>query len=258
MMLEKKLKVVLALGAVIVLGTGFVVGQWASAEDAPKSKFTDRTEAVRNEVPPKPEPSKPASTEKRREVVFRFPAGTYVKEFDAEPFGSGRLTWTYEDDRVSGAIELGSQQFGVSLELAIESEISMSRHGTIYGVINNVRVTQFKVNPEMLGLKNFPVKIGPGLYSFIEPLMNDILVDLPFSYHCRVEGNRMTISNYRILLSGSNLFGKLGWMLTTDSAIQAYSMFQALGASMEGTYQLTDEKQTKPRPGAQKIKLESR
>ena len=220
------------LAAVVLVAAGLGAGfgsQWASA---------DPPAPVAANVPaPQPEP--PA---KRREAVTRFPKGTFVKEFEVAPYGGGSLTFTYADDRVSSAIEVSVPQFGGEIELATESELAMSKNGVIYGIINSVRLSKLKLNPELVALP-----IGAGAYPLIEPLVNDTLVDVPFSYRCRVDGDRMVISNYRILASGPNPLGKLGGLAAKDGNLAFLSYFQILGTAIEGTYTLAEAKEPKPR-----------
>ena len=71
--------------------------------------------------------------------------------------------------------------------------------------------------------------------------------DLPFSYQFRVQGDRLVISNFRMLLAGPNPLGKLGGLAAKDGGLAALSYFQALGTAVEGTY-TAGEAREKPAP----------
>ncbi len=205
---------------------GSTAAPWAGAEPPAAPKV----------AAPKPEVAKPEPA-LVREAPRALPSGTFVKEFDVEPYASGSLTWTYDGDRVGGVIEVSAPIVGGEVELETDSELSVSSHGVIYGVINAVRLNRLRLPPDLAA----EFKVGPGAYSVIEPLVNDALVDVPFSYQCRAQGERITISNYRILLSGPNPLGKLGGLaLGGEGAILAY--FQAVGTAIEGTYTRADGK----------------
>jgi hypothetical protein len=129
---------------------------------------------------------------------------------------------------------------GFEFALTTEAEISLSSTGTVYGVLTSVHLQKIKV-PE--GEEYAKLKPFLGLWPVIEPLVNEVCVDLPFSYHCRVQDDRIVISNFRILLSGPNPLGKLGGLFAAKdddqtAAGMAYALtyFQALGTAMEGTY----------------------
>lgn len=246
----------LALAALLAVGlVGFGVGHWASASNGPKE---DR-QAFRNDADPRAAPrplgaarekeeeeplpaqavkneAPPGAAGRRREAIIRLPVGTFTKEIDAAPYGHGRLTWTYEDDRVLGLIE--ASVMGGEVELSTEAEYSLSSNGTIYGLITSVRLNHLRLpdNEEFAEFKPFV-----GLWTAVEPLVNEVLVDLPFSYQFRVQGDRLVINNFRILLAGPNPLGKLGGVvggLESELAVLAY--FQGLGIALEGTYHAAD------------------
>lgn len=253
----------LALAALLTVGlAGFGVGHWASASNAAKEdRQGSRNDADRPAAPrPRgalkekdeedPLPARVAINEskpieapvvagRRREAIIRLPSGTFTKEVEAAPYGHGRLTWSYEEDRVQGLIE--AAVMGGEIELATEAEVSLSNNGTIYGLLTSVRLNHLRLpdNEEFAGFKQFA-----GLWSAVEPLVNETLTDLPFSYQFRVQGDRLVISNFRILLAGPNPLGKLGGLVAKDLAILSY--FQALGIALEGTYTSTDAKEKTP------------
>ena len=219
---QKRVRLVAAI-AVMVAGLAVALAApWASADPPPNVSGAGAVSLP------------PAATDvpvKRREAVTRFPVGTFIKEFEAQPYGDGSLTFTYSDDKVSSLIEVNVPEFGGEVEFATESELSMSQNGVIYGIINSVRLTKLKLIPELT--KDFPLTANA--YPLIEPLVNEVMVDLPFSYRCRIDGDRMTISNYRILISGPNPFGKLG-LFSAGDAFGYLAYGQAIGTAMEGTY----------------------
>jgi len=200
--------------------------------------------AVSSDSPP---PATPA-TGRRQEAVLAMPRGTFVKAFAVEPFCKGRLVWNYEDDHVTGTIECESAMAGASAELAVESEIAMSSSGVVFGVITAVRLTDFKLNPQLLAAasEGFPLKVGPEIYPLIEPIVNELLIDMPFSYHCRVRGDRMTISHARIGPSGP--LAKYAMVVAPGVA----GPIQAPALALEGTYTRLAEKEApapkKPAP----------
>lgn len=261
----------IALAALLAVGlTGFGIGHWASASNDAKEERSSLRKDADPQGAPRPrgaakekevedpllgrlanEEAKaneaPAVPGRRREAVIRLPLGTFMKEVDAAPYGRGRLTWTYEEDRVLGLIE--GSVMGGEVELATEAEISLSSNGTIYGLITGVRLNNLRLpeNEQFAELKPFA-----GLYPIIEPLVNETLMDLPFSYQFRVQKDRLVISNFRILLAGPNPLGKLGGLtggLNGELALLSY--FQALAVALEGTYTNADAPEkapTKKRP----------
>lgn len=240
----------IVLAALLVVGlTGIGIGHWATASNGSK----DDRQSLRNEADPRvaarprgaakekeeeePLPAQAAKNEapagvpgRRREAVIRLPSGTFTKEVDAAPYGHGRLTWTYEEDRVLGLIE--ASVMGGEIELATEAEYSLSSNGTIYGLITGIRLNHLRLpdSEEFAELKQFT-----GLWSAVEPLVTETLIDLPFSYQFRVQGDHLVITNFRILGAGPNPLGKLGGLLGGNEFI-IVSGFQALGLALEGTY----------------------
>ncbi len=240
---------------------GFGLAQWASATDGRQSKDPEKapTVAINSKEqgpqtggakePAKAEEAKPQSSARRSEAVIRLPVGTFVKEIEADPYGEGRVVWTYEDDRVIGSIE--GSVMGFEFALATEAEISLSSNGTVYGILTSVRLTQLKVpnGEEYAQMKPFL-----GLWPAIEPLVNEVCVDMPFSYHCRVQNDRIVISNFRILLSGPNPLGKLGGLAAAgqgngNEMFAGLAYFQALGTALEGTYRAGDASEKSPPKG---------
>lgn len=237
-----KYVIVAALLAVGLGGLG--LGHWAAAShDGPERKaragdpdargaiqrptVRDR-EAEESEPPPPNKEGRPSVPGRRREAVIRLPQGTFVREVDASPYGWGRLTWTYEDERVLGIIE-GSVR-GCEFEVATEAEYSLSSTGAIYGLVTSVQLNHLRLSEEV-GLEEFRPFVAAA-----EPLLNEMVLDLPFSYHFRVQGDRLIISNFRMLLAGPNPLGKLGGLASGSNGLEALSYFQALGTAIEGTY----------------------
>jgi RNA polymerase sigma factor (sigma-70 family) len=269
-MITNRLKSIV-LAALLVVGlAGFGVHHWASASNGPESPKASNDQAdsrllFQKAIPSKDRDSRnpqtaptgrqvdealPAAPGRRREAVIRLPMGTFAKEVDASPYGSGCLTWTYEEERVLGLIE--ASVMGVEVELATEAEYSLSSTGVIYGVITSVRLNHLKL-PD--GEQFAQLKPFVGLWSAVEPLFNEVMIDLPFSYHFRVQGDRLIITNFRMLLAGPNPLGKLGGLAGNGNGNDAFAVlaaFQALGTAIEGTY-LTPDAKDKPtfnkRPG---------
>jgi DNA-directed RNA polymerase specialized sigma24 family protein len=182
-----------------------------------------------------------AALARRREAVIRLPVGTFVKEVEVRPYGSGRLTWTYEEDRVSGLIEASGM--GFELELATEAEISLSSNGTIYGLITSVQLRHLAL-PDGKDLGD--LKPLEALWGAAEPLVNDLLLDVPFSYNFRMQGDRLILSNFRILLAGPNPLGKLGGAVAGLKEFAPIAYFQVLSTALEGTYIAEGKEQSAP------------
>jgi RNA polymerase sigma factor (sigma-70 family) len=201
---------------------------------------------------PKADEPRPAVPGRRREAIIRVPTGTFVREVNAAPYGAGRLTWTYEEDRVQGLVE--GSVMGVEFELATEAEFSLSSNGTIYGLITGVQLNHLRLpaGDELGQLKQFE-----GLVSAAEPLINEVMLDMPFSYQFRVQGDRLIINNFRMMLAGPNPLGKLGGLAMQDGGLAALTYFQALGAAVEGTYTASDAKE-RPAPARRPLFLKSR
>jgi RNA polymerase sigma factor (sigma-70 family) len=252
----------LALAVLLVVGlVGYGLARWASASDGARTGHNGPAAEARDTagVPgpragkdavdppdakdaPKANDARPGAGGRRREAVIRMPLGVYAKEINVPPYGSGRVTWTYEEERVLGLIE--GSVMGVEFEMATEAEISLSSNGTIYGVVNSARLTHLKL-PDTKEFEE--IKPFVGLWPVVEPLINEVTTDLPFSYQFRIQGDRLTISNFRILLAGPNPLGKLGGLAAAKDgggkdALAAITYFQALGTAFEGTYTLQDGK----------------
>jgi hypothetical protein len=238
-----------ALAALLAVGlAGWGVGRWAPAAAGPAEERRGPADEPAARAAPggkeaaKPDEVRPAG--RRREAVIRLPAGAFVKEVDAAPYGSGRLTWTYEEDRVLGLVE--GSVMGFEFELATEAEYSLSSNGTIYGVITSVQLNHLRV-PD--GEEFAQIKPFAGLWPALEPLVNDVLLDLPFSYRFRVQGDRLVISNFRMLLAGPNPLGKVGGLMGgggNNEALIVLAYFQALGTAIEGTYTSADAREKPP------------
>jgi RNA polymerase sigma factor (sigma-70 family) len=275
-MMWDRLKYVLVAALLAVGLVGFGIGQWVTAADRqgsaakalpdePGDRVTSTRPAAKGKevAAPPEEPGgkeavkaeeRPGAAGRRREIVIRLPAGTYVKEVDVAPYGSGRLTWNYEEDRVTGLIE--GSVMGVEFEIATEAEYTLSSNGSIYGIVTGFRVNHLRL-PD--GDQFGELKPYAGLYPLVEPLINEVTTDLPFSYRFRVQDDRLVISNYRILLSGPNPLGKLGGLTAGggNEALAFLAYFQALGTAIEGTYTATDGKE-KPAPGKRPLFMKPR
>lgn len=240
-----------ALAAAAMLATGligFVVGQWASADPSgpPRKPAAPAAPAYTAEAVPPAQPAKEAKADdgkpnpgRRREAVIRMPVGTFVKEFEATPYGSGRVIWEYQEDRVLGRIE--ASVMGAEVELVTEAEISISRNGTIYGLLTSVRVDRLHIpeTEEFAMLRPYA-----GLWPLLEPVVAEMTTDLPFSYQVRVSGDRLSIHNFRMLLAGPNPLGKLGGALGVEGGVgTALAAFSALGVAVEGSYTAADAKE---------------
>jgi RNA polymerase sigma factor (sigma-70 family) len=252
----------IALAALVALGlVGVGVRYGASAPNGPGPRDERPLAGPQRPGPPaadkgeaKADEGRPAVPGRRREAVIRLPSGAFAKEVDVPPYGSGRLTWTYEEDRVLGLLE--ASVMGFEVELATEAEYSLSSNGTIYGLVTGVRLNHFRV-PD--GEQWAELKPFAGLWPVAEPLVQDVLLDMPFSYRFRVQGDRLVLSNFRILLAGPNPLGKLGGLAgagggSGNEAFVALAAFQALGTALEGTYTATDAKE-RPAPGKRPLFL---
>jgi RNA polymerase sigma factor (sigma-70 family) len=255
-MIWNKLKYA-ALAALLTAAViGFGVGRWATATAGPAddrradptapgaakpAAVVMREEGPKEAAPPKIEEGKPGVPGKRREAVIRLPVGTYTKDVDVPPYGAGRVTWTYEEDRVLGTIE--ASVMGFELEIQTEAEYSLSGNGTIYGLLTGFKIShvKFPAQGELAELGQYAA-----FWPLIEPMMTEFFTDMPFSYQFRVSGDRLSITNYRALLAGPNPLGKLGGVLAAAEVGEevgvVLAFFQAFGMAMEGNYVLADAK----------------
>jgi hypothetical protein len=124
----------------------------------------------------------------------------------------------------------------------------MASNGTIYGIVTGFKVTHVKLPAEMKG--EFAGVDLVKAWPLVEPLVNDVMTDLPFSYSFRLVGDRLTILNYRILLAGPNPLGKIGGLTggRNNDAFAAIAYFQALGTAIEGSYTVVDADHEKEAP----------
>lgn len=266
-MMWTKLRVMLAVLMLTVGVGGFALGQWATDKSAkPKADTVEKVAAapVKAEEPVLARSVKPDEGKlvgRRKEAVIKLPTGTFVKEIDVQPYGSGRLSWTFEDEKILGAIEASLPMFGVDIELQTEAEYSLSSNGTIYGVVTAVKLVNLKVNEALLAqgdkeaAEEFKAIIG--MVKAAEPLIAEMFNDLPFSYQFRLNGDRLVIQNYRTLLAGPNPLMKLAPLLGDVDGLgefaEAMMYFQPLSTAMEGTYTAADSDapvvpQKKPTP----------
>src|SRR5262249_54849207 len=181
------------LAILLIAGlTGFGVYQWGTASDGPDKETKLRSEDVTGKEHAKGDSARPGPVGRRREAIIRLPVGTFLKEVET-PYGSGRLTWTYDEERIMG--HLDGNVLGGEFNVSIAAEYSLSSNGTIYGLITAFRVNHLRLpDGEFAELKPF-LDAWPA----IEPVVNELLIDLPFSYQFRVQGDRLVISNYRML-----------------------------------------------------------
>ena len=261
-MLWNKIKMWAALTLLAAPVIGFGLGKWATAsppaddrrapvaaepgEAKPVTQIASRDReapppaATAKEQAANAEPARPGVPGRRREAIIRLPVGTYVKEVDVPPYGSGRIAWTYEEDRVLGVIE--GSVMGVEFEFNTEAEFALSTNGTIYGILTGGKIAHLKFPAQgELG----ELALYGAMWPLFEPVVSEMLTDLPFSYQFRVQGDRLVISNFRALLAGPNPLGKLGGIIAAEGGghkelfgVLAY--FQALSLAMEGTYTAGD------------------
>jgi len=254
-MMWTKLRVVLAVLMLTVGVGGFALGQWATDKSArPKADAAGEkvaTAPAKAEEPVTAKPAKPDEGKpvgRRKEAVIKVPTGTFVKEIDVPPYGSGRLSWTFEDEKILGTIEASLPMFGVDIELQTEAEYSLSSSGTIYGVVTAVKLVNLKVNEALLaqGGKGEAAEFKAiiGMVKAAEPLIAEMFNDLPFSYQFRLSGDRLVIQNYRTLLAGPNPLMKVAPLLGNAGGLEgvagAMLYFQAIGTAFEGTYTASD------------------
>jgi RNA polymerase sigma factor (sigma-70 family) len=261
----------IVLATLIVVGlAGLGLRQWASATAGPGDKrSTVATESDHRDPLPvgadlkdkgKAEEARPGPMVRRREAVIRLPSGSFVKEVSAMPYGTGRITWTYEEERVVGLIE--GSVMGVEFEVATEAEYALSSNGTIYGLVTSLRVEhlRFPETGAISGRSHLPLQEILGLWSAFEPVVTEMTTDLPFSYRFRVQGDRLIISNFRILLAGPNPLGKLGGVMAgkDKDGLEVLAYFQALGTALEGTYLSTEAKEKLSAPGKRPLFMKPR
>jgi hypothetical protein len=259
-----KLRVLLAVLMLTVGVGGFALGQWATDKKKPeageKAVVPAKAEEPAAPKPAKPDETKPA-TGRRKEAVIKLPVGTFVKEVEVAPYGSGRLSWTFEEEKVLGKIEASIPMMGVDFELHTEAEYSLSSNGTLYGVVTGVKLASLKVNESLLvgadkgAAEQF--KMIFGLVKAAEPLIAEMFTDLPFSYQFRLTGDRLVILNYRTLLAGPNPLMKLTPLIGSAALFGGFAesaaYFQPLAVAIEGTYTATDgDEEAKKKPAAGK------
>jgi RNA polymerase sigma factor (sigma-70 family) len=261
-----KLRVLLAVLMMSVGVGGFALGQWATDKKKPeageKVAVPAKAEEPAAPKPAKPDESKPA-TGRRKEAVIKLPTGTFAKDIEVAPYGSGRLSWTFEDEKVLGKIEASIPVMGVDVELHTEAEYSLSSSGTIYGVVTSVKLASLKVNEGLFvgadkgAAEQFKAILG--MVKAAEPLIAEMFTDLPFSYQFRLTGDRLVILNYRTLLAGPNPLMKVAPLLGGNDALgelaQVTMGFQMLSTAIEGTYTASDgEEEPKKKPAVGKSK----
>ena len=243
MQIVPKMSVVVAI--VMAGMIGVVADRWLVASPPIDAKDSSPVAAP----PAKPRSATPVSvaTEspviapvRKTDVVLRLPVGTYTKEIEAAPYGSGRITWTYTDDnRVLGRVVVS--MMGVELDFSTEADIAMASTGTVYGVLTEVSLNKVRV----VGSELAELQAYAGFASLAEPLIGDFLVDLPFSYRCQVSGDRLVIRNFRTLLAGTNPVARLGPLAGEMGEIGGFLMyFQAINVVLEGTYRSSDASPT--------------
>ncbi|VTS08480.1 hypothetical protein [Tuwongella immobilis] len=159
--------------------------------------------------------------------------GRFIKEVDVSPYGSGKVTLDFSPDGTVTSHMTGNV-LGVEFSLTTEAEVSISKHGVIYGVVTDVQLGTIK--PGALAAEAAgELQLYMQLLKAAEPLINDVMVDMPFSYHLRTQGDRLMISQFRVMLAGPNPLGKFGALgMGDEAAVLGY--FQAINIALEGTY----------------------
>jgi RNA polymerase sigma factor (sigma-70 family) len=232
-----------ALVIILLAGlTGFGLYQWGKASDGPSKENPARSETVAAKEPRKGDEARPGPTG-RREAVIKLPVGSFIKEVEVPQYGAARMMWTYEDEHLIGHLQ--GSALGGELDVTIEAEYSLSSSGTIYGLITGFRLNNLRL-PDVDSFAE--LKPFVSAWPAIEPLINDLMIDLPFSYQFRLQGDRVVVSNVRILLAGPNPLGKLGGFIAdhNNESFVLLAYFQALGTALEGTYTATDGKNAPP------------
>jgi RNA polymerase sigma factor (sigma-70 family) len=242
-MIHDKLKHMVVVLLLLAGLTGFGLYQWGKASDGAAKETKTRNDAALAVQAAKGEDARPGPVGRRREAVIKLPVGSFIKEVEVPQYGSARMMWTYEDEHLIGHLQ--GTALGGELDVTIEAEYSLSSNGTIYGLITGVHLNILRL-PD---LDNFAdLKPFVSAWPVIEPLINEVMVDLPFSYQFRLQSDRVVVSNVRILLAGPNPIGKVGgWIGNSNDPFMLFlAYFQALGAALEGTYTATDGKAVPP------------
>ena len=237
-MFWNKIKLLIGTAFVAIGVLGFVLGRGSTPEMGAQNQPNPDAKKQPAQVQPKPDAEAEAPMLRRREAVIRLPQGTFTKEFEVEPYGAARITWNFDEDQVFGQIE--AMVLGIEVQMETVAEISLSRNGTLYGIVTQLKIKNIRVNGTMMpDMKEFQQFVH--FWPVVEPLLNEWVTDLPFSYQFRINGNQLSIHNYRILLAGPNPLGKVGGIVSDMDEIGAVLMyFQAIGVAMEGNYTRTD------------------
>lgn len=250
-----------AAGAVV---TGLNLRPWAGAASEPVGRCeaapsgvgaliggnvganVGRGTAVDLLLPVAAEPAAEAPKARRREAVTRLPSGTFVKEMDAAPYGNGKITLTYAEDKVFSTIS--ASVFGFQFDIQTEAEVSLSTSGVVYGVVTGFKVSNIRAG--MLGAEKGAeaFQLYASMVNAAEPLINEMTIDMPFSYHIRAADDRVTLSQFRVMLAGPSPLGKAGAFMGGDSGLAVLGYFQAINVALEGTYTAEGAKPRGPEP----------
>jgi len=234
----------MALVLLLLAGlTGFGLYQWGKAFDGTTKETKAHNDAILAVQAGKGDDARSGLVGRRREAVIKLPVGSFIKEVEVPQYGSARLMWRYEDEHLIGHLQ--GTALGGELDITIEAEYSLSSNGTIYGLITAIHLNNLRL-PDVDSFAQ--LKPFVSAWPVIEPLINDVMIDLPFSYQFRLQGDRVVVSNVRILLAGPNPLGKIGGFLdkSNEPFVLFLAYFQALGAALEGTYTATDGKAVPP------------
>lgn len=239
----KNLKLLIVVLMVATGLTGLAVAQFSkpgNSESQPTRSSTARETSALVMTTAPTEQVVETTIPRREQATIRMPQGSYIKEVDVAPYGRGRIVWTYKNEMVFGEIEC--DVMGATIKIATEAEIALSRNGTIFGLVNSIRISDIRFGGDHFGGDLAAASEYAKFLPLVEPLINELITDLPFSYQFRVHGDTLTILNFRTLLSGPNPLNKLalvGVNIGDEATFLTY--FQALGLAMEGTYLRIDE-----------------
>lgn len=225
-----KPKWLVATGLISIVGVSIPVLQWATAQ-SPKSPTLPSAIYVQSAPQYDTEPAKsgPVAAQSKVAPGRQLPLGVFTKKMQAGEYGSVSLTWDYrQDGTVHGLIQFTG--LGIEFELKTVAEISVSSHGTIYGIITSAKAEKLRFPQDVQEQDTLFAFIGVG-----EGLMNEVMLDMPFSYQYRIVDDQLILHNFRMFVIGNKPFTTYMSLLQGDySEMGIYLQFA--GSVIEGTY----------------------
>ncbi|MEZ6142345.1 MAG: BON domain-containing protein [Zavarzinella sp.] len=240
----------LAIGFVLTI---FLTGCLIRQEDDP-SKPEEKTSGTKQSNPPttpiqvvprtNTEKPSPRPEMQALEPRPKMPTGKWIKRFDFKDYGEIKIILENREEDFSANlfVDVG----GAYVEIRLTGEYSITRQSVVHGVITSGEIVSIQLPPipEIAALNDFTE-----LWKLADPMLNDLMLDLPFSYHWRKVDGKYIISDMKVLFYGlpTGMMAAMGEAaIPVIAGINATRIFE--GSYKEYTGELNINEQPKSDP----------